>query len=104
MEPFLLPLLPQLLNMHADRSQTVRDGAAAIGADLMQQVNPYSFRTMVFPALVVAMSHDDWRVKVAGLTFLRSISPRVSKQLTPLLPGNNLHFLHIFRHILSIYN
>eukprot|EP01035_Chromulina_nebulosa_P055413 gene55413-75931_t len=31
MEPFLLPLLPHLISMHADRSQVVRDSAAAIG-------------------------------------------------------------------------
>jgi hypothetical protein len=91
MEPFLLPLLPQLLCMHADRSQVVRDTAAAIGADLMKIVSPYSFRELVFPNLVAGMVHEDWRVKVAALTFLRTISPRVSKQITPLLPGKRLY-------------
>ena len=87
MEPFLLPLLPHLISMHADRSQAVRDSAAAIGIDLMQKASPFCFREKVFPAVTGAMTHEDWRVKVAALTFLRAIAPRVSKQMTPLLPG-----------------
>lgn len=87
MEPFLLPLLPHLISMHADRSQVVRDSAAAIGSDLMQKASPFCFREKVFPAVTGGMTHEDWRVKVAALTFLRAIAPRVSKQMTPLLPG-----------------
>eukprot|EP01035_Chromulina_nebulosa_P018284 gene18284-23962_t len=33
-----------------------------------------------------ALVQEDWRIKVGGLNLLKTISPRVSKQITPLLP------------------
>eukprot|EP01038_Epipyxis_sp_PR26KG_P012917 gene12917-17311_t len=84
-EPFVIPLVPRLLSFHADKSQVVRDMSASIGIELMQTINSNSFR-VVFPMLTAGMVMDDWRIKVGSLNFLKAISPRVSRQLTPLLP------------------
>lgn len=85
MEPISIPLLSKILSMVADRLQAVRDLAQSISNEMTLLMNPYSFRTLL-PILLHAMTDEDWRVKVAALNFLRQISPRVSRQVSPLLP------------------
>ena len=85
MDPFVLPLLPRLIELHTDKSQSVRDLSAAVCLLFMETVNPFAFR-LILPEFVKSWKHDDWRVKVAGLVALRTVSSRVSEQLTPFLP------------------
>ena len=85
MEPFCIPLLPKVLSMVADRIQAVRELAQSISNEMTLLMNPYSFRTLL-PILLKAMNDEDWRVKVVALSFLKQISPRVSRQVSPLLP------------------
>jgi elongation factor 3 len=86
MDPFMLPLLTRLTELHADKAQTIRDLSATVLALFMQCVNPYAFR-LVLPVFVKSWKHDDWRCKVAGLVGLKELSPRVSEQITPFLPA-----------------
>lgn len=85
MDPFVLPLLPRLIELHTDKSQVVRDLSASVCLSFMETVNPYAFR-LILPEFVKSWKHDDWRIKVAGLVSLQALSPRVSEQLTPFLP------------------
>jgi len=85
MEPFCIQLLPKVLSMVADRIQAVRDLAQSISNEMTLLMNPYAFRTLL-PILLKAMTDEDWRVKVVALSFLKQISPRVSRQVSPLLP------------------
>ena len=86
MEPIVLSMFSLILSFHADRSQIVRDCSSNIGNNLMQIMCPHSFRKL-FPLLMGAIkAEEDWRVKVGSLTLLKAIAPRVSVQLTPLLP------------------
>lgn len=84
MEPFMTPLLSKILSLVADRLQAVRDLAVSIYTDMTALLNPYAFRT-ILPTLLTAMTDEDWRVKVASLQFLRLISPRASRQVSPCL-------------------
>eukprot|EP01034_Spumella_vulgaris_P022426 gene22426-28551_t len=84
-EPFALPLLRTFLMLHGDRSSVVRDLSAAICCTMFQTICPHVFRN-VFPVLTAMLVEEDWRIKVGALNVLRIISPRVSLQLSPLLP------------------
>jgi len=84
-EPFALPLLPRLLQLHADRSNAARDLATSLCATLAGLLSPHTFRTL-WPMLTAGMVDDDWRVKCAALQMLKATAPRMSRQLSPLLP------------------
>ena len=86
LEPFLCPLLPMLLSLHADRSAAVRDLSAAVVKALLEIVSPHTFRELLYPAMKAAWADEDWRIKVGGLQALGVIAPRCSSQLSPLLP------------------
>lgn len=86
MEPFLLPLFPTLLLLHADRSAVTRDLAAVLSTRFIEGINPHAFR-LLWPTISMTLKNEeDWRVKVAALNLLRVIAPRSSLQLSPLLP------------------
>jgi elongation factor 3 len=83
-EPFLIPNLFKLFKLASDKSQAVREGSSNVVQMLMRNCNPFCFR-LVLPDIARGMATDDWKIKVAALTALRDLSPRVSKQLTPFL-------------------
>lgn len=85
MEPFVLPLFMRILQLHADRSPVVRDLAAAVGESYVLLLCPHAFR-VIFPFLTAGMIEEDWRIKVGTLQLLKTISPKMGKQLSPLLP------------------
>lgn len=85
MEPFVFPMFMRLLSLHADRSPAVRDLVPIVAASFANMLCPHAFR-LIFPSLTAGMVEDDWRVKVGALQLLKAISPRMAKQLSPLLP------------------
>ena len=85
MEPFVFPLLPKLLLLHSDRSNTARELVEKICAKLATLLNPNVFR-LLWPVLTSAMVEEDWRIKVAALQMLKAVSKGMSRQLSPLLP------------------
>lgn len=85
MEPFLYQLFPSFISLHTDRSTSIRDTATAILNQIMEIFTSQAFR-LLFPAIITNVSHEDWRVKVAALNCLKALSPRMSKQVSPLLP------------------
>jgi hypothetical protein len=86
LEPFVLPLMSQLLALQADKSMNIRDQAFGIAEKCVERLCPYAART-VFPALIGSLDvANDWRVKVAALTLMNNIASRESGQLSLLLP------------------
>lgn len=84
-EPYTIPLVPRILALHVDKSANVRDLSAVCGKELFEILCPQSFR-LVYPMLVAGMEHENWKIKVGALNLLKTIAPRMSSQLSPLLP------------------
>lgn len=84
-EPFILPYFSKILEFHADRSAAVRDLAASVLNWFVLNACPCALR-LFFPALLAAISEEDWRVRVGALNLIKTLSPRMSRELSPLLP------------------
>mgnify|MGYP005991569683 CR=1 FL=1 len=84
-EPFALPLVPKLMELQTDKSANVRDVSLECAKTLCDLLCPQSFR-LVFPMLETAMQNENWKIKVIALNLLQQIAPRMSAQLSPLLP------------------
>lgn len=85
-EPYAFPLLPRIFSLHADRSANARTFAAdivEIMAEIMCPYSIYPFYNMFEQALGEGV---DYRVKLAALQMLKSISPRVTGLISALLP------------------
>ena len=84
-EPYALPLLNLLFQLHGDRSTPVRDLSSAVVSKLASIMCSHAFR-VVFPIIITAIQEEDWRIKVGALSVLQLLSHRVSTHLSPLLP------------------
>lgn len=84
-EPYAVPLLPKLMGLQADKSATVRDVSMECAKLLCGFLCPESFR-IVYPMLDAAMQNENWKIKVIALNLLQILAPRMSQQLSPLLP------------------
>lgn len=78
-------LFSKIIDLHADKSAVIRDLAASIGKSFVEVVNPYAFQ-LLWPTLLTGFGTEDWRIKVAALNLLKVLSPRVSTQISPVLP------------------
>jgi ATPase subunit of ABC transporter with duplicated ATPase domains len=85
LEPFLFIMFPYLVNMHSDRLASIRDLCTDILTESMNIFSPESFR-LLFPTIIQNTSHEDWKIRVCVLNCLKLLAPRMSKQLSPLLP------------------
>jgi hypothetical protein len=85
-EPFSVKILPNLLNLHADRVQAVRELAAKCCSVLADVICPYSFR-VIYPMLSAGMVEEDWRIKVGTLQMIKRFASRLSAQISMLLPS-----------------
>lgn len=85
-EPFLLPLLPVLVERAADKVASVRAAADAALAAFAGSVNPYSVEEML-PALFDGMAlARNWQTKVAALNTLRALAKSNPRQVARSLP------------------
>ena len=84
-ENYGVQLFSKIVDLHADKSAVIRDLAASIGKSLVEMVNPYAFQ-LLWPTLLTGFGTEDWRIKVAALNLLKVLSPRVSTQISPVLP------------------
>lgn len=85
-EPFLLPLMPKLFNLHVDKVAAVRDSAAVCSEEIARNLCPQSFR-LLYPMLVEGMDNENWKIRCAALNILKIVSPLMPQQLSPLLPS-----------------
>ncbi|KAJ3184021.1 hypothetical protein HDU85_001872 [Gaertneriomyces sp. JEL0708] len=83
-EPYLVPLLPLLLDSYADKGQPVREAAdMAVGA-LTTLLTPYA-TTSVLPILYEAMTRK-WQTMVAALDLLQKLTYTAPDQIGYALP------------------
>jgi hypothetical protein len=85
-EPYVFDLIGRILHLHADRSPMVRTVAAEVLDLLSALLCPYGIFAL-YDILEPCMKDDiDWRIKVAALQMLKSVSPRVTGLISSLLP------------------
>ena len=85
MEPYVLPILQDLLRHWCDRSPVIKDLASTICTKLISLLNKYMFRP-IYDVLTKCLTEDDWKIKISALNFLEKISPRMSSQVSPMIP------------------
>jgi elongation factor 3 len=84
-EPFLLELIPSVLERGADKVAPVRDAAASAAHALFAMVNPYSTAD-ILPHLFDGMSQTrNWQTKVLALNLLTALSKTATKQVASCL-------------------
>lgn len=85
-EPYLVPLLAQLLTLLADKVTPVRTAAEAALKALFAKLNPCSTAT-VLPVLFDGMAQArNWQTKVGALNALKALSETAPKQIAHALP------------------
>jgi len=84
-EPYAVPLLPRLVQLHVDKIAHVRDVATTVAQKLCGMMCPQSFR-LVCPLILTEAKNENWKIKVTVMNLLKIIAPRMSEQISPLLP------------------
>jgi elongation factor 3 len=85
-EPFVVPLLPQLLERCSDQVAPVRSAAEAAGAAVIASVSPFAV-DMVLPVLLEGMELKKlWQTKVAAMSLLVALSKQAPEQVKVCLP------------------
>ena len=85
-EPFVLPLIPRLMSLQAEKSNSVRELSLSIAEEVAENLCPFAAR-IIFPDLISSLNPtNDWRVKVASLSLMDKIASRESDQLSVMLP------------------
>ncbi|KAJ3177907.1 hypothetical protein HDU87_004189 [Geranomyces variabilis] len=83
-EPYLVALLPVMLDSYADKGQPVRDAAEMAVASLLAVVSPYSARN-ILPLLHDAMTRK-WQTMVGALDALAKLATIAPEQIALSLP------------------
>eukprot|EP00586_Coscinodiscus_wailesii_P014096 CAMPEP_0172505274 /NCGR_PEP_ID=MMETSP1066-20121228/185056_1 /TAXON_ID=671091 /ORGANISM="Coscinodiscus wailesii, Strain CCMP2513" /LENGTH=2828 /DNA_ID=CAMNT_0013281825 /DNA_START=96 /DNA_END=8582 /DNA_ORIENTATION=- len=86
-EPYVITLLPSLLNTFGDTNDYVRQAANQTTNVIMSQLSAHGVK-LILPSVLTAFEDDSttWRTKVASITMLGSMSHLAPKQLSNCLP------------------
>jgi hypothetical protein len=87
-EPYVITLLPALLNCFGDVNDHVRNAANQSTSTIMSQLSAHGIK-LVMPAVLSGLEGTDdtsWRTKVACIRMLGSMSHCAPKQLASCLP------------------
>ena len=84
-EPYLVPLLPQLLERASDKSPSVRAAAEAAATALFAAVNPYSTESLMQPLFDGMAQARGWQTKVLALQLLSGLAKTAPIQLCSCL-------------------
>lgn len=86
-EPYLLPLVPLLLERHADKSGPARDAAAAAAVAVARALCPHAAE-LLLPAL---FAHTDaarkWQTREGALRMLAAVAETAPRQVAACLPA-----------------
>lgn len=84
-EPYLFPLLPNLLERVADKSASIRTAVEEAAKALFAILNPYSTRNSLPPLFDAMGQARNWQSKVLALTLLAGMAKTAPTQIATCL-------------------
>ena len=84
-EPYVIVLLPSLLQAFSDNSDYVRNAASHTTGLIMSKLSAHGVK-LVMPAVLSAFNDPAWRTKQASIHMLGAMSHLAPKQLASALP------------------
>ena len=81
-EPYLLQLLPALLERCGDRASSVREAATAAGRALVAALNPHAARVAVGHLLAGVAAGKRWQAQAAALSLFAALARRAQVQVS----------------------